>query len=163
MEYSSTDIQSITNQALLYPAKARKQFGYNAVPALSKKQKKEANQNAATAKKTKITRGNNKTPAAPVIKPSSVPVTPSGSSSNSVHCVNQAASLMVSQWPVGALPPSGCHPTNGRPCTRQHSMAITAGTPIDKALVTDLLSGVEGFRNAKNFVTNFKNTLNSWR
>ena len=65
---------------------------------------------------------------------------------------------MASQWPPGAPSPAGCHPNNGKPCTRSHSMPIVAGTPIDKGLVNDLLSSIDGFRNA----TNFKITLKAW-
>ena len=70
---------------------------------------------------------------------------------------------MSSQWPAGALPPAGCHPNKGATCTRQHGKTITPGTPIDKALVDDLLNGIKGFKNASVFANHFKTTLNGWR
>ena len=158
LHYSTSAIQAITSEALHYPDLAKKQFGATSVPATPTKKQK-GKQSAAAKKKAKLT-----SPTATTVPSaaSTVSSPPTTTVSNSVHCVNHAASLLSSQWPAGAPVPAGCHPTNGKPCTRQHSMTITPGIPIANGLVTDLLNGVEGFRNAKAFASNFKITLNGW-
>ena len=159
--HSPSDIQSVTQRALLYPELARKQFGSSA-ESLPLTKKRKGKQSAAAKKKAKLTTSTPTPSAAP--SPTKGPSSPPPTVSNSVHCVNHTASLMASQWPPGAPPPAGCHPTNGKPCTRQHySMTITPGIPITSGLINDLINGVEGFRNAKAFSEHFKKTLNGWK
>jgi hypothetical protein len=83
--------------------------------------------------------------------------------SNSIHCVNEAALLMKSQWPANATPPSGCNPTNGKTCTRTHTMPILPGQTIGKDLVKDLLNGLGGFKKNPNFQKNFTQTIKAWK
>ena len=157
---SPESIQAVTQRALLYPELARKRFG-ETVATVPETRKQKGRQSAASKKKTKVTA----VALTPPVSPSPVkgPSSPPATISNSVHCVNHAASLMASQWPQGAPPPAGCHPSNGKPCTRQHSMTISPGIPITVGLHYDLMNGVEGFRNAKAFAANFKTTLNGWK
>ena len=156
--HSPEAIQAVTQRALFYPEHARKQFGESVAPTPDTKKKKGKQ---ASKKKAKVIAPAPTPPASP--SPVKGPSSPPATVSNSVHCVNHAASLMASQWPQGAPPPAGCHPTNGKPCTRQHSMTISPGIPITVGLFNDLMNGVEGFRNAKAFAANFKTTLNGWK
>ena len=155
--YSPADIKKITTEALMYPHETRKQFGFLEAATTPVKKQKQKQPKSAANKKPKLV------PPSPVASPTKSPINSgTGTGSNSVHCVNHAASLMASQWPTGAPPPAGCHPNNGKPCTRSHAMPIVSGTPIDKGLVNDLLNGIDGFRNASVFANNFKITLKAW-
>ena len=157
--YSPADIQKITLEALNYPNEARKQFGFSEAAASPTKKQKQKQPKTAANKKPKVTVASPNVPS-PTKSPKH---SGSGTISNSVHCINHAASLMASQWPPNAPPPAGCHPNNGKPCTRSHFMVISSGTPINKGLVTDLLNGIDGFRNAKVFSNNFKDTIKAWK
>jgi len=164
--YTSDAIVLKTSTAVLFPTKVPKQFGSKVdkvaaqkSAAEKRKDTKAANQAAKKAKTNQ--------PAPVVNSPVVQPIVNNNASPkgvSSIHCVNAAAVLMTSQWPASAPPPPGCLPTRG-PCTRQHTMNITAGTPIDKALVADLMTGVNAFNTNKGtvFQKNFIHTLKNWK
>jgi len=169
-------IRAITSEGLQYPRSVRKQFGSSKVPAIvpgsaltaSQKRKQTKEANAATKKIKQLTVNLAKVTAAntsaPVLTAPNIKAIGSGGN-NSVHCVNQAAVLMASQWPSAGPPPGGCKPLSGNPCTRQHTMHIVPGTRIAQGLIDDLTNGVDGIKGptAKVFKANFKSTLLGWK
>jgi hypothetical protein len=152
VSFTPDQVKLLVAESINFPENVRAQFG-----AISKKRKLE--------KEKKVPKV---VPPSPPVPPT--PPTPSPNANanpkaatNSVNCVNHAASLMASQWPSGSAPPTGCQPSNGKPCTRNHTMVITAGQPIAKGLVTDLLGGIGGFKKNPTFIKAFTDTIKAWK
>ena len=91
--YSTEEIQKINLQALNYPKETSKQFGFLDPATSPSKKQKQKQPKTSPNKKPKVVA------TVPTVPSPTKPLTTSGSGtiSNSVHCVNHAASLMTSQ------------------------------------------------------------------